>query len=137
MKRTIAILLAVVTAMALLAGCSGRDNNNVSTTPNGTVNGSNNEAVAPNNQRPGTPDQNNDFEGAVVDPVDPPMNNDTTTEENRPENNTTEESPMEEFGNDMKDAAQDAMDDAENAVEDITGNGARARRSGTGMAGGR
>ena len=140
MKRMIAILLAVLTVAAMLTGCSGRDNTNVSTTPDGTVNGNNAETTTPNDQRPNTPNQGNDFQGAVIDPVDPTTDNNTTTDSgnaNRPENGTTEKSPMENFGDDMTDAAEDIIDGTENAIDDAVGNNARARHSGTGMVGGR
>jgi len=122
MKRMIAILLAVLTTAALLTGCSGRNDGNVSTTPDGTVNGSN-----PTTTVPGHSSGTTGSDGSNVNPAD---QNDATGS-----NDTG--SAMENFGNDMKDAANDMMDDVENAMEPDSKRSSTHRESGVGMQGGR
>ena len=156
MKRMIAILLAVLTMTALLTGCSGRGKDNVSTTPNGTVNGSNtngdNAASNGNTANGNTANGNEPMTGA------PGPNGTTDTNGNGKDNAVTEpdrnESPYEEdtvtpvdpdrdnvvenngsIGQDIENGVNDVIDDTEDVLDDAV-NG-RSRRSGTGMVGGR
>ena len=133
MKRTIAILLAVLTSAALLTGCSGTDTN-VSTTPNGTVNGTENNAKpdrtpsgSNTDTQPEVPNQDRESAGSVP-------NTDNGTGENN--SSTTPDQNGSSFEQDMTDAADDALDGMKDAVEDVTGSRA-ASRSGRGMVGGR
>ena len=146
MKRVITILLALMTLSVLLTGCSGRQaEGNISTTPNGTVNGgtgsstennsSNSNASADSNvpgvdrndnayQQPGNASGSN---GTMTDRPGEPNGSD------RPEGSVG--SDMEQGFDDMVDGAKDAIDDMQDAIgEPAEG---RSRRSGTGMTGGR
>ena len=139
MTRMIAIVLVILSIAFCLTGCSGKDNTNVSTTPNGTVNGNNDTTEIGPGLEPkpatGSSVQGNDFQDAVTTPAHPAQDNysnDVTTPDAIPN-----DTPMENFGNDMKDAASDIMDGARNAMDDVTGSRSRSRTSGTGMVGGR
>lgn len=118
MKRMIAIVLAALTIAASLTGCGGRGN--VSTTPDGTVNGyqDNNDSSKNDTQ------YGNDYADSYADTRKP-------------------EHPMQEFGDDLEDAADDVMDGVEDFMDrddDRSGSGRHGtfdpdRRTGTGMAG--
>ena len=132
MKRTIAIFFAVLMTVTLLTGCSGTDTN-VSTTPNGTVNGTEPDnrpdrvPVDPNpDVQPDMPNQDREETGSVPNTQQRPDNSDTQTTEQYDGS----------IGQDIADAADDAMDGVKDAVEDVTGPRA-ANRSGRGMIGGR
>ena len=137
MKRMIAILLAVLTMTVVLAACSNdgvSGNGNVSTTPNGTVNGSNgsvtdNYGTGAN----GNGNSNGDNNGVNG-------NNGTATTPNGNTNNGT--LPNGEYDRDHDGIVDDFENGVENAIdgtrdaidEAVTG---RSARTGTGMIGGR
>ena len=149
MKRVITILLALMTLSVLLTGCSGRQaQGNVSTTPNGTVNGSTNPSTENNspNGSNAAPDpivpetdrndssnlQPGSSSGSNGTINDRPVNSDGSMTD-RPEGSVGSE--MEQGWNDMVAGAKDAIDDMQDAIgEPAEG---RAKRSGTGMTGGR
>ena len=119
MKRTIAILLTILTIALLMTGCSGTEST-VSNTPDGTItekqpntNRNDNTVVPDTAPQPDVPNQDRYASGSVTD--------------------STTDNAAGEFGQDMKDAANDVKD----AIDDVTGSRASARRSGTGMKGGR
>ena len=131
MKRMIAILLAVLTMTAVLAACGSdgvTDSGNVSTTPNGTVNGTNgangaNGNGVNGNQNGVTGNQNgaNGSSGAVTTPNE---NNSGMYDSNR---NGMEDN--------FENGAEDIIEGTGNAIDEaVTG---RSARTGTGMTGGR
>ena len=139
MTRMIAILLVILSVAFCLTGCSGRDNTNVSTTPNGTVNGSNGTTETGPGPDPTVPSESsvhgNDFQDSVTTPAHPAQDNygnDVTDPDAAPD-----DTPLENFGSDMKDAAEDMVDDTKDVIDDVTGKRARTGVSGTGMTGGR
>ena len=156
MTRVITILLALMTLSVLLTGCSGRQaEGNISTTPDGTVNGGTGSSTENNGSGSMTQDSGsgNTQPDSVVPGTD---RNDSASQQpesssganggmsdrpgestggmnDRPEGSVG--SDMEQGFDDMVDGAKDAIDDMQDAIgEPAEG---RARRSGTGMTGGR
>ena len=121
MKRMIAILLAVLTMTAVLAACGSdgvTDSGNVSTTPNGTVNGTNGTN---GNGVTGSQNGVNGSSGAVTTPNE---NNSGMYDSNR---NGMEDN--------FENGAEDIIEGTGNAIDEaVTG---RSARTGTGMTGGR
>ena len=124
MKRMIAILLAVLTMTAVLAACGSdgvTDNGNVSTTPNGTVNGTNGTNGTNGNGVTGSQNGANGSSGAVTTPNE---NNSGMYDSNR---NGMEDN--------FENGAEDIIEGTGNAIDEaVTG---RSARTGTGMTGGR
>jgi len=131
MKRMIAILLATMALSGVLAGCSGSgDNNTVSTTPNGTVNGGSSTAAddtyAPDSST-NSPAKNHSGDTANSNTY----NDDTAPNPGTSQNADHDNNMIEEFGQDMERAMEDTGDMVEDAVE------GRSKHTGTGMTGGR
>ena len=124
MKRMIAILLAVLTMTAVLAACGSdgvTDSGNVSTTPNGTVNGTNGTNGTNGNGVTGSQNGANSSSGAVTTPNE---NNSGMYDSNR---NGMEDN--------FENGAEDIIEGTGNAIDEaVTG---RSARTGTGMTGGR
>ena len=124
MKRMIAILLAVLTMTAVLAACGSdgvTDSGNVSTTPNGTVNGTNGTNGANGNGVNGNQNGVTGSNGTV-----------TTPNEN---NNGVYDSNQNGIADSFENGAADIIEGTGNAIDEaVTG---RSARTGTGMTGGR
>ena len=129
MKRMIAIVLVILSLTVVLAGCSGTEtdagmtNGSTGSSTNGSAgansSGSTDSGSAGMTQNP-APDAGNGI---------PSDNENGIIEEERPA--AQDDNALEEFGDDMKDMADDAGTAIDDAID------GRSRRSGTGMTGGR
>lgn len=132
MKRLIAIMIAALTMAAVLSGCGGRMSGNVSTTPNGKVNGGETaitDSSANSGSHIGTSNgnANSSNSGNAGNRNDAGSGTSAGTQD-RSDANGSAMDDMREAADDMGQAAKDAgraMGDA------ITGD------NGTGMTGGR
>ena len=122
MKRMIAIMLVILAMTAALTGCGGRETGDSMNNSTGANTGSTNNAGSGTNGSYGTTVPDN---GAGT----PSSNESGIIEDDTTGSGDT--GLIEEFGNDMRDMA----DDAGNAVQDAVQG--RHNRTGTGMAGGR
>lgn len=131
MKRMIAILLAVLTMTAVLAACSSdgvTDSGNVSTTPNGTVNGTNGTNGANGNGVNGNQNGVTGNQNGVTG------SNGTVTTPGET-NNGVYDSNQNGIADSFENGAADIIEGTGNAIDEaVTG---RSARTGTGMTGGR